>query len=94
MHTLWVREHNRIARELRKMNGKRWSADEIFEETRRIIGALMQHITYNEWLPAIVGDATVSNYNNMSDQFQISPTASPEILHHSMENLAFYRSSR
>lgn len=54
IHTLWMREHNRVARELQNLN-PRWSNDEVFEEARRIVVGEMQHITYNEWLPIIVG---------------------------------------
>ncbi len=55
MHTLWFREHNRIATELRQLNPG-WDGDKIYEETRKIVGAQMQHITYNHWLPLIIGE--------------------------------------
>uniref|UniRef100_A0A3Q2ZI23 Peroxidasin n=1 Tax=Kryptolebias marmoratus TaxID=37003 RepID=A0A3Q2ZI23_KRYMA len=56
MHTVWFREHNRIATELLRLN-PHWDGDTIYHETRKIVGAQMQHITYSHWLPKILGDA-------------------------------------
>ncbi|XP_031551641.1 peroxidasin homolog [Actinia tenebrosa] len=57
MHTIWLREHNRIATELKKKNSH-WTADTVFYETRKIVGAMVQHITYNELLPLILNRRT------------------------------------
>ncbi|XP_066592704.1 peroxidasin isoform X2 [Prorops nasuta] len=54
MHTIWLREHNRIARELQEMN-PHWNGDKLYQEARRIVGAEMQHITYQHWIPRVLG---------------------------------------
>ncbi|KAK1792924.1 hypothetical protein P4O66_001649 [Electrophorus voltai] len=56
MHTAWMREHNRIAGELLRLN-PHWDGDTIYHEARKIVGAQMQHITYSHWLPKILGQA-------------------------------------
>ena len=58
MHTLWVRQHNRLARELAELN-PHWNDEQIFQETRRIVGAQIQHITYNEFLPVMLGKEAI-----------------------------------
>ncbi|KAL0832124.1 hypothetical protein ABMA28_001591 [Loxostege sticticalis] len=55
-HTLWVREHNRIARALATINPG-WNSDRLYHEARRIVVAELQHITFKNWLPALTGKA-------------------------------------
>ncbi len=54
MHTIWMREHNRIASEFLRLN-QHWDGNTIFHETRKLVAAQLQHITYEHWLPKILG---------------------------------------
>ena len=64
MHTLWVREHNRIAHQL-WVNNPEWTDEQIYQETRTYVIALNQAITFNEYLPLMFGPmAPYEGYNS------------------------------
>ncbi len=56
IHALFVREHNRLA-DLIQTNNPGMSDEDTYQWARKIVGAEMQAITYNQYLPAILGDA-------------------------------------
>jgi len=62
MHTIWVREHNRIATELAAENPLA-SDEELYQQARSIVAGELQAITYNEFLPALLGFDALSTYN-------------------------------
>jgi peroxidase len=61
VHTLFVREHNRRADEIRG-NHPDLTGDEIYERARAIVAAHIQAVTYNEFLPLLLGPGTIPSY--------------------------------
>jgi hypothetical protein len=61
MHTLFVREHNRIAGEIAAANPTA-SDEEIYQRARALVIAELQVITYKEWLPALLGSGALARY--------------------------------
>ncbi|OQR68018.1 hypothetical protein BIW11_13171, partial [Tropilaelaps mercedesae] len=66
MTTMWIREHNRVARELKGLNPS-WDDETLYQEARRIVGAEIQHIAYSELLPTLVGPEVVERFGLRMD---------------------------
>lgn len=54
IHTIFMREHNRVADTLRNLN-PHWDDEIVFLEARQIVVAEMQVIVYKEFLPVLLG---------------------------------------
>ncbi|XP_030006989.1 eosinophil peroxidase [Sphaeramia orbicularis] len=55
IHTLFFREHNRLARALKRINPQ-WDSETLYQEARKIQGAYTQMFVFRDYLPHIVGD--------------------------------------
>ena len=50
MHTVWVREHNRLCDSLIEAHPD-WNDEQLYQHARKMVGGMIQSIVYNEWLP-------------------------------------------
>ncbi len=62
MHTLWVREHNRLADAI-SADRPELSDEVVFQRARSIVIGQLQAITYNEFLPALLGPDAIGEYS-------------------------------
>ncbi|KAK3892918.1 hypothetical protein Pcinc_003224 [Petrolisthes cinctipes] len=62
LNTLWVRVHNSITDKLQNLNPS-WNDENLNQESRRVVAALIQHITYKEYLPLVLGKAMMDEKN-------------------------------
>ena len=88
-HTLFLREHNRIAEEIGNRieqgdasilnlleDSGLETGDFIYESARKVVGAELQFITYNEYLPLLLGDSALGGYSGYNTS--VNPTISVE----------------
>ncbi|XP_050311070.1 chorion peroxidase-like isoform X2 [Anthonomus grandis grandis] len=61
LHTVFVRYHNKIAGVLSTIN-PHWSDERVFQETRRIVYSAVQHITFKEYLPLVLGPEVMDSF--------------------------------
>lgn len=54
LYSVFYREHNRLAKELSLLKPN-WNDETLFYETRKLVIAEIQHITFNEFVPALLG---------------------------------------
>ncbi|KAK1789702.1 hypothetical protein P4O66_015601, partial [Electrophorus voltai] len=59
LHTLFLREHNRLAEELHRVN-PHWGPDTLYQEARKILGAVHQVLTWDHYLPHVLGNKEYS----------------------------------
>ena len=66
MHTLFMREHNYHADQILVANPE-YTGDQVFEHARAIVAAEIQAITFNEFLPLLIGDGAMHPYTGYRD---------------------------
>uniref|UniRef100_A0AAY5KIH3 Eosinophil peroxidase n=1 Tax=Esox lucius TaxID=8010 RepID=A0AAY5KIH3_ESOLU len=59
LHTLFLREHNRLVEQLHLLN-PHWGPDTLYQEARKIIGAIHQILTWEHYLPRVLGETATS----------------------------------
>ena len=61
IETLFVREHNRLADGLAAQHPD-WTDEQLYQAARRLVGAEIESITYNQFLPALLGAGALPAY--------------------------------
>ena len=70
LHTLFAREHIRLAAELAIANPG-WTDEQLYQGAREMNWSLIQAITFNEFLPALLGEGAIADYPGYNDETDV-----------------------
>ncbi|XP_046388413.1 peroxidase-like [Ischnura elegans] len=85
LQTIFVREHNRIARKLCAMHPD-WEDEDVFQQARKIMIGIYHNMIYNQWLKLVVGIETQKKLK--LPFFKLGPTYDANINPGAMNDLA------
>ncbi|XP_055956248.1 peroxidase-like protein 3 [Patella vulgata] len=72
-----IRLHNTIVQKLD--DNTDWDGERLYQETRKIVGAILQRITYLEFLPEIFNKRTLRKYNLKDGNYKYNINIDPSI---------------
>ena len=89
LHEVFVRQHNQLVDGFAADNPA-WTDEQLYQTARKIIGAQIQKITYEDWLPLMLGDGALPAYagydNTVDPSLSIDFTTAAFRFGHTMLN--------
>ncbi|ESO90361.1 hypothetical protein LOTGIDRAFT_123446, partial [Lottia gigantea] len=78
LHTAFLRFHNQLATRFAEAKPD-WTDEQIFQESKKIVSAVLQHITYTEYLPEVLGLEGWQRYNLHDVDYNYDSSINPGI---------------
>ncbi|XP_076095786.1 peroxidase-like protein [Mytilus galloprovincialis] len=77
VHIAFLREHNDIVERLRAMG---WNdGEELYQEAKKILTGVYQHIIYTEYLPLVLGEEGMNMFGLRSKRFGFNTLYNPSV---------------
>ena len=80
LQTLFLRNYNRIAAQLKKSNPT-WNDETLYQEAHKINIAEYQNVVYNGWIPAVLGPQCLPAYRGYNGKVNATYRMNSRPLH-------------